>query len=217
MCIFCNNAGPAFLFGIIMPLFSDFTTVILLWMIQILSAILLSHFYPGSSQQSITICTDRSQTVADSLSASIQAMAKVCGWVVIFRMLLEFLEKWFFLRLPAALQVLLIGVLELSNGCLALVTVQHESIRFLLASIMLSFGGICICMQTYSVCPKEIQKGYCAGKLLQSFLAAALSLVVISMKRYLPTAYVLPVLILIGIILVISAGNPRIKKKEVAF
>ena len=217
MCIFCNNAGPSFLFCILLPIFSDFETVLLLWVIQMFSAILLGHFYPGGAHRSTIIRTEHSRTVADSLSMSIHAMAKVCGWVLVFRMLLEFLENWFLWLLPSELQVLVTGVLELSNGCLSLAGVQNESIRFFIASVLLSFGGICICMQTFSVCPKEIQKGYCTGKILHSVLSAVLSLLAMSMKRFLPVRYVLMILFLAGIILVSSAGNPGIKKKEVAF
>jgi len=217
MCVFCNNAGPSFLFGILMPLFADRNTIFLLWMIQILSAILLAHFLPDGSNRTIAIPTKDSSTVTESVTGCIHVMGKVCAWVVLFRMVLEFLNVWFLWRLPVPFQVLLTGILELSNGCLALAAVEAEPIRFLLASIMLSFGGICVCLQTASICPKEIRKGYYCGKMLHALLTAFLSLAALTMNQYLSIRFVLTVYLFAGFILILYPANLRNTKKEVAF
>ena len=45
---FCNNAGPAFLFGLVSPLFSSIKMIWALWAIQILSALTVSYILPKS-------------------------------------------------------------------------------------------------------------------------------------------------------------------------
>ena len=43
---YCNNAGPAFLFGIIGPIFPSLRYSLALWSIHIFSALLVSWFFP---------------------------------------------------------------------------------------------------------------------------------------------------------------------------
>ena len=68
-------------------------------------------------------------------------MGNVCGWVILFRILIAFLERWFLWLLPASVRVAVTGLLELSNGCCALAEIKDFKMRFLLCSGMLSFGG----------------------------------------------------------------------------
>ena len=73
-------------------------------------------------------------------------------------------------------QVLITGLLELSNGCIQLTALSCEGLRFIIASVFLSLGGICVALQTASVTediPKDL---YFPGKLLQCcFCVAACS------------------------------------------
>ena len=102
-------------------------------------------------------------------------MATVCGWVVLFRVLLAFLKRWFFWILPAAVQVAVTGILELSNGCCELLAVTDVSDRFCICSGILAFGGLCVTMQTVSVTAGLSLKPYFWGKLLQTLFSLALA------------------------------------------
>ena len=102
-------------------------------------------------------------------------MALVCGWVILMRMVLHFLERWFLWLLPKTAQVVVAGILELSNGCIGLAQLESEGLRFVIAAGLLSLGGICVTLQTASVAEGISMKQYFPGKILQgafSFLAS---------------------------------------------
>ena len=57
-------------------------------------------------------------------------MGYICGWVVLFRMILAFFDRWFLWLFPAAVRVGIYGVLELANGCCALLMIENEGLMF---------------------------------------------------------------------------------------
>ena len=89
---------------------------------------------------------------ASALTTAIQVMATVCGWVVLFRVLLAFLKRWFFWILPAAVQVAVTGILELSNGCCELLAVADVSARFCICS---GFWPLADCASPCRQCPSR--------------------------------------------------------------
>ena len=102
-------------------------------------------------------------------------MVTVCGWVILFRLFLDFCNRWFLRLFPAEIQVLIFGMFELTNGCIMLQQLTSEAKRFVLASVILAFGGLCIAMQTVSV-TKNLGTGfYIPGKLLQTLFSVTLS------------------------------------------
>ena len=101
-------------------------------------------------------------------------MATVCGWVVLFRVLLAFLKRWIFWILPAAVQVAVTGILELSNGCCELLAVTDVSARFCICSGILAFGGLCVTMQTVSVTAGLSLKPYFWGSCCKRFFLSPL-------------------------------------------
>ena len=210
--IFCNNAGPSFLFGILGQLFPAGYYVWLLWGIQILSAILTGYILSGEQRDS-KIENSSQINISNILCNSIGNMATVCGWVVLFRMVLEFLDRWFLWLLQPKLQVFLCGFLELSNGCLRLSDVTDVNLRFLIASVLLSFGGLCILMQTQGVFPTLKIKDYLSGKLIHLTISADISLAVISALsgQLLLSGFLLAILI-IGI-MISTKGN---RKRKIA-
>ena len=96
MVVFCNNAGPAFIFGLLGQMFGHPLIPWILWLIQILSAILTGYLLPGGTGSHVCISNSESVMLTDALDDSLRVMARVCGWVVLFRILLEFLQKWIF-------------------------------------------------------------------------------------------------------------------------
>ena len=172
---FCCNAGPAFLFGMVGPLFPSGKSSSILWGIHITAALIIGFFHPGKSEETAKLPVSGNVNISISLLDTIKVTAQVCGWILIFRVLLTFLGRWFLWILPEWLQVTITGFLELSNGCLDLASVNSEPIRFLLCSAMLSFGGCCVALQTRSVTQGLNLRGYYLGKLLQMVLSLLLS------------------------------------------
>ena len=176
---FCSNAGPSFIFGIAGSLFINRWTPWLLWSIQIVSALIVGALLPGNEGNQTRIHTTHPVTLVQAMERSIQNMASVCGWVILFRVLISLSKRWFLWRLPLLCQVLLVGALELTNGCIALQSIESEAIRFLLCSGLLSFGGLCVGMQTVAV-TKQLGSGYYfPGKTLQSLFSVSLAAAVL--------------------------------------
>ena len=173
---FCSNTGPSFLFGILSPLFSSASALWILWAIQIISAILTGTLLPEVSK--VTMSSKKRKDHVDPLKQSLGAMAAICGWIILFRVLLAFLHRWGLWMLPCEVTVLLSGILELTNGCCNLAAVSSESARFLLAAPLLAFGGICVWLQTVSVTRNLGTGAYLPGKLIQCGISTALSCLV---------------------------------------
>lgn len=188
MLAFCSNAGPAFLFGIGSRLFARLWMVWALWFIHITAAILVGIVTYGENTGSVTLQASTMPAPAAVLRQSLQTMAMICGWVVLFRVLLCFLQRWFLWLLPDWALHLLSGLLEIANGCCALMQVENVSLRFVLCSAFLGFGGLCVTMQTYSVCTGLDCRSYLPGKLLQTVFSILLSCVVISREMAIPAA-----------------------------
>ena len=104
--------------------------------------------------------------------SSVKSMGIVCGWVVLFRIIVTFLQSWCLWLLPRWGQILVIGLLELSNGCCELSGIIDMEGRFILCSCMLAFGGICVILQTASVIKGLSLSGYIKGKILQTIFSA---------------------------------------------
>ena len=175
MLSFCNNAGPAFLFGMISSVFPSKWHVWALWGIHIISAIFVAMIIPGNSSKILQVSEKSGISLSNALQSAIRVMATVCGWVVLFRVLIAFLNRWILWLLPMDLQVLFTGLLELSNGCCELLSVTDVKLRFLICSGMLAFGGLCVTMQTVCVASRLSLRLYFQGKLMQTFFSLILS------------------------------------------
>lgn len=215
MSIFCNNAGPSFLFGILGPLFPHTGWIWGMWGIQIVSTVITGILLPGGSEAT-SAPQGRHDSVADALSRGIKNIALVCGWVVLFRLLLTFLDRWLLWLLPESVRTLITGILELSNGCLSLSAIECVEFRFILAGIILSLGGICVWMQTQAVFPELPLSNYISGRILHCLICFALSslslLILIGHRKLM-----LLLLAIMGLSMVLPVLFFRKRKKAVAF
>ncbi|MFR3325834.1 MAG: hypothetical protein ACLTR8_15455 [Oscillospiraceae bacterium] len=146
-----------------------------LWGIHIVGALFAALLIPGKPAAPVRLTKTSPHSSVSALNTAITVMATVCGWVVLFRVLLAFLKRWIFWILPAAVQVAVTGILELSNGCCELLAVTDVSARFCICSGILAFGGLCVTMQTVSVTAGLSLKPYFWGKLLQTLFSLALA------------------------------------------
>lgn len=180
MLAFCNNAGPAFIFGIGTVVFQNVQLCWLIWVLHILSALIVGWITPAD-------CAKQNETeyrgidahplsLAEVVSQSIKTMAFVCSWIILFRVILTFLQKWILWLLPQYMVIFLSGILELANGTTRLSSIDSISTRFLLFSILLGFGGLSVAMQTHSVIFKSglSLRPYLFGKLTQGAVSCLL-------------------------------------------
>lgn len=211
MLAFCSNAGPAFLFGIGSSMFAEKWMCWALWGIHIVSALLVGIFIPGGSCENATVFPSSGCSATQALQRSVRVMATICGWVVIFRIILVFCQRWFLWLLPVWAQCLLAGILELTNGCCALAQIEQVQLRFALCALMISFGGLCVTMQTYSVTQELNPSLYLPGKLLQSLLSGLLAAAVISRE----IVWIIPTL-LITVLMLLCIFRKK-SQKGIAF
>lgn len=175
---FCNNAGPAFIFGILGIIIPSKTALLALWGVHIVSALLVGLLLPNKERKHSYANKMEILDKGFDMETTVKIISIICSWVIIFRIVIALFDKWFLWLLPSNLAVAISGVLELTNGCFALNAISKTGTVFVYASMFLAFGGICVAMQTYSV-TKQIGFGmYITGKLLQTALSVALSVII---------------------------------------
>lgn len=171
---FIGQPGPAFLFGMVAPMLDRSEDTWVLWGILLYSAFLVSLLTSGSGRE-ISMKKNRSASLSQIMTASLSGMGKVCGWVVLFQVLQAFLKRWVLWYFSEEEVAVIGGLLELSGGCLLLKTIPSYSLRFLIACGILSFGGLCVAMQTVSVLGDLSPAPYLLGKLIQTVFSLMLA------------------------------------------
>ena len=174
---FCSNAGPSFIFGMLSPLFSRHAAVWLLWLIHIGSALIVGILLPGKAVQSCEGKSPPPLTIPGALEQSIKTMVLISGWILLFRMLLSVLQTWIPVDPNNTWYVVIGGLLELSNGCCLLSSVVSEGLRFVLASVFLALGGVCVTLQTRSVVKGLGMGSYIPCKILQGCISAIAAII----------------------------------------
>lgn len=169
--VLCNCAGPSFIFGVIVPVMGRIEYGFLIWGAYLLSILALRLILPKTRVAGFS----KPLPLQQALWSSLRAMAGVCGWVILFRVLLSILDRWVLWLLPQWGRVALYGVVELSNGCLALTGLDPEAAAVTAAGFV-AFGGICVMLQTASVADGLSLKHYFPGKVFQS----AVSMLIVS-------------------------------------
>lgn len=172
---FCSNAGPSFIFGMVGSLFVSKGTVFILWFIHIISAIITASILPTTNDLPCNLLNDNQITISKAVEKSAKSMMFVCAWVVLFRIIIAFIQRWLLILLPSNLSAFVIGILELSNGIHWLNNVTSQGMRFVLSSTFLGFGGICVLLQTTSVTSGLGLGYYFPGKILHAAISFLLS------------------------------------------
>lgn len=215
---FCNNAGPSFIFGITAAFFTEAHIPWILWAVHIVSSLAVGFLLPTAPRSTTGTFHSQTPTLQQALKHSLKALSTVCGWVVLMRVVIAFLQRWLLWLLPDAAAVLITGILELANGCCALSEVESEPMRFLICNVLLSFGGICVWMQTISVTHELGTGSYILGKILQTLISIVLSFILLPFIFSNEGYNILPalsfLLVSVTAFLFIYLRN---RKKEVAF
>lgn len=168
---FCSNCGPAFLFGMGASLFPKPSMAWALWGIHLAGAILAARLLPPGTGVAFHAPRQEQKNISEILSSCLKTMAMICGWVILFRVLVAFLNRWVLWLLSAPAHVIFTGLLELTNGCCELTRIEDVGLRFTVCSCLLSLGGLCIAMQTASVTRGLSLSLYHRGKLIQTLFS----------------------------------------------
>ena len=212
MLMFCSNAGPAFIFGVVGQMFSEQWISWAIWLVHIASAYIVGALTAREASNSrIELQAKRFQ-----FSRTIETMGLICGWVILFKILLTFLDKWFLNTRPALLRIVITGALELSNGCLLLPQLDNAGLRFLVSLALISLGGSCIIMQTASLIGNLPLKKYLYGKLLQTMISLLIAFPLQALLLFDPFQNWVPPF-LFTVLLTVILLNKQFFKKTVAF
>ena len=173
---FCNNAGPAFLFGIASTVFRTSFVAWFIWTIQIASSILVGVILPCNETAICHPSKAIRKSPSSILRKSLQSISMVCGWVIIFRVFATYIKHFLSNKLPPLLYISLLGVLEMTNGSLELQHVANEAYRLVAFNVFLSFGGLCVWMQILSATNMLGSRMFYVGKLLHTAISTILVL-----------------------------------------
>lgn len=207
MLSFGSNAGPVFLFGMLYPFFPSQRFIWLLWGIHILSSLLVAQTINHPLTHGTNFVRKYSISFSEAMQQAISIVSTICGWVILFRVIATFINKWMFGHLSTSWQTVLMGFLELTNGCYELSSVSDISLRFVICSCLLAFGGICVLLQTISVIQSLSPRYYIAGKLLQTVYSFLISVGIAYRCAY----FTFPFLFLILMLLRKQQKNSRFR------
>ena len=188
---FCNNCGPAFIFGAIGGgIFKSFKVGLLIYISHILASFLtgiIFRFYRHKDEPSADIFAIKNGisplSFTDAIKKALMSTLNVCSFVIFFSVLIEILN--IFKVLPALCALLgnsrgancaIIGILELTSGMLAL-----PENAVVLASFLIGFGGFSVHAQALSFISETSlsAKTYFGGKLLHAVFSAIISFLIV--------------------------------------
>ena len=173
-----NNAGPAFIFGVLSQLFRRWYIPLIIWTIHLVSVIpVYLCFHQNYSLKQIT-CKGKEPSINKSLQTATKSIVIVCGWVFLFRTVLSVTSNSVFANISTGISVVVSGLLELTNGCYALFDVTSEPFCFIVSTTLIGFGGLCVTMQTRSIAGGIGIRPYVVGKLLHASTSFLISGVV---------------------------------------
>ncbi len=197
---FCNNSGPAFIFGVVgAGVFGDGRVGLLLYLTHTLASLLvglLFRFHGGGKRAASRGVRQtkpiRTVTVpaafTGAVTRSFQSTLNICAFVVFFSVVLQLLAAWGVLSALAEVLGLLglseewarrlvAGLLELSSGVSSLTGGAGLAGRASMAAFMLGWAGLSVHCQVLSFLLDSglSVRTYLAGKLCHGLLAAGLT------------------------------------------
>lgn len=201
MLAFCNNSGPAFIFGVVgAGIFSSSAVGAVLYLTHIAASVLVGLIfrnYGGGSHTSVTAKNSRAvpfpQAFVSSVTSAFSSCLNICSFVIFFTVLIRLMFLSGVITALAELigalfgvfgmdslwaEKLLTGLIELTSGVWSLRDVS-DSLRgsVAMAAFMLGWAGLSVHCQVLSFLYKSglSAKSYIAGKLLHGVLSAGLA------------------------------------------
>jgi len=199
---FCNNSGPAFIFGVVgAGLFSSSLVGLLLYCAHMLASVIVGILFRGWGKKSAKKSSARTVRVAavsystaftQSVTGSFSSMFNICAFVILFTVIIKLLFaagiiQWMAgvlgtLLAPAGInqtwcERLLTGIIELTSGVWSL---QAAAVQLgnamAMAAFMLGWAGLSIHCQVLSFVSGSglSVKSYILGKLLHGVISAAI-------------------------------------------
>ena len=184
MLAFSNNSGPAFIFGVVgSGVFRSAKAGLVLYIIHIVSAMLVSAFFRGSSgmpAESVHPREGLASAFTKAVTSSFNSTLGLCGFVVFFSVFTSLLGSSGVMRIlcgdNALTRSVFTGFLELTGGICSL---PQSEYAFPAAALLVGWGGVSVHFQTLSLLygTDLSPRKYFIGKALQGCISFVLALV----------------------------------------
>ena len=151
---FCNNSGPAFVFGVMgSRVFGSVRAGAALYLIHAASALLCGVLHKQCGAEKAALPEGNAERFSAAFTLSVrdagETALQVGMFVTVFSVLSAFGRRLFCAVLPEALLPFFAGMLELSGGAQVLSeAVLPLPFRFITASFLLGFGGLSVLAQS---------------------------------------------------------------------
>lgn len=200
---FCNNCGPAFMFGVVgAGIFSSGSVGLLLYLVHILASLLIGFllrlFRPIKAVSSVHLQHSHAPAMrfpaafTKAIKDALASTLNICAFIVCFTVLIRFIfhsgAMVFCTKLlctilrPIGLkesgaEALLVGMIELSSGVWGLKdAAMSVSSKVVMAAFILGWAGLCVHCQVLSFTgetPLSVRP-YLLGKFLHGIISAGL-------------------------------------------
>jgi len=170
---FCSLSGPMFMLGTVgIAIFNSYTAGLIILISNILGGLINGLIYRGKKSpiENKTYTSKKSNNIlTDSVYDSMQSILMVGGFVVLSFLLIDLLKNTYILsnisgticsvfhchNLQPVVESTLCGILEITRGIIDLNTTQTSlSVKTIIASGLIGFGGISIMLQSLSFVSK---------------------------------------------------------------
>ena len=194
LCIFCNNSGPAFILGAVgFGALGSPAAGFFLYGVHILAAAIYGIFCRQNDFEIVPVKISPAHTESfsaafiRSVKSAVEAIIKVCGFVLCFSVIIGVLDSrglLFNLAGSMALhfggelrffRALITGVFELGNAISAMQGFSITPLNLGLAAFILSWGGLSVHFQTLAIAPKIKAARYIIGRLIIAIYAFVIS------------------------------------------
>lgn len=199
---FCNNSGPAFIMGAVgCGVFSSSRVGVFLYIVHVFAAVItgviirfIVHdrtYSVKRKKRHILPSVSFGDALTESVRSAVTAILNVCGFVVIFSVLVGMLDSNGVFSLAVgqiashttwelkATRALLTGLIELGSGIGAMRGINLSRGTLSLAAFLVGWGGISVHFQTASVLVGSGTKGvlHFAGRLMSAFIGGIIAYV----------------------------------------
>lgn len=212
---FTNNSGPLFISGAIgIGLYKSAMIGFLLMISHYLSAILVGFLFgvckksnKNNSAQKLEFkiikVNELGSVLSNIIKNSVSVVCVIGGFIILFSLISTIFEKLYitnfiakFLMPTLPLEVsngIIAGLLEVTTGANKIAATNISiTIKLIITSILIGFGGFSIHMQTLGVISKSDIKfsSYLLGKIFQSIISGALTFVFINYTFFSKVIYI---------------------------
>ncbi len=155
MSSFCSNSGPMFIVGAVgVGMLASPIAGYIILISHIISAIINGLLYRNLKIENMTrknkVLNKRELSFGDIIENSCKSILSVGAIIMFFFIIIEFVSM-FCGFLPAHIQSVLFGIIEITKGCVSISQTYSLKLATILSSIIITFGGISTALQSISL------------------------------------------------------------------